>query len=229
MNRAAARQSRAQWGLCVHLGLRVQRRRPPPDRQLRRRRRIAGRVAAGDRADGHDLDAPADPQCRCVTRRGRAHRPEAATPGRDRAPPARCGRDPGGDRGAEGVVHGAPRISTGRPPGSSPGGRIFCRDDREGPRGVEQGAPVRAPVDRHVVARPRVDGQPADIVGVLPPSFNFPRSNAAVLLPMPMQPVNDVSFDFQAIGRLKPGLSMEDANADVARIRASELSSMTAA
>ena len=64
----------------------------------------------------------------------------------------------------------------------------------------------------------QIDGQPADIVGVLPASFTFPRSNAAVLLPMPMQPVNDVSFDFQAVGRLKPGASFEDANADMARM-----------
>ena len=70
-----------------------------------------------------------------------------------------------------------------------------------------------------IVGRPlHIDGQPADIVGVLPPSFTFPRSNAAVLLPMPMEPVNDVSFDFQAAGRLNPGASIEDANADVARM-----------
>ena len=63
-----------------------------------------------------------------------------------------------------------------------------------------------------------IDGQPADIVGVLPASFTFPRSNAAVLLPMPIQPVNGVSFDFHAVGRLKPGLSIDDANADMARM-----------
>ena len=64
----------------------------------------------------------------------------------------------------------------------------------------------------------QVDGRPAEVIGVLPTSFRFPRSDPAVLVPKPMQPVNDVSFDFQAVGRLKPGVTIDDANADVARM-----------
>ena len=70
-----------------------------------------------------------------------------------------------------------------------------------------------------VVGRPlQIDGRPADIIGVLPASFAFPRSNAALLMPMPMAPRNAVSFDFHAVGRLKPGASIDDATADMARM-----------
>jgi putative ABC transport system permease protein len=66
-----------------------------------------------------------------------------------------------------------------------------------------------------------IDGAPAEIIGVLPPSFNFPRSNNAVIL-LPLQ-VNradavGISFGFQALARLKPGVTMTQANADVARM-----------
>ena len=64
----------------------------------------------------------------------------------------------------------------------------------------------------------QLDGQPAEVIGVLPASFRFPRSDPAVLVPKPMQRVNDISFDFQAVGRLKPGVSIDDAIADVARM-----------
>src|SRR5688500_2543213 len=103
-------------------------------------------------------------------------------------------------------------------------GRLFTSED-DAP-----GAPVRVILSHgywqrrfggapDVVGRPlQIDGQSADIIGVLPASFSFPRSNAAVVLPMPMELVNGISFDFHALGRLKPGASINDATADVARM-----------
>ena len=65
-----------------------------------------------------------------------------------------------------------------------------------------------------------VDGTAAEIIGVLPPSFRFPRSDPALLLPL--QPdradANGVSFDFQAFGRLRPGVTLDEARADMARL-----------
>lgn len=65
-----------------------------------------------------------------------------------------------------------------------------------------------------------VNGEPAEIIGVLPASFSFLRSTPAVLLPMPLDPAipNAISFGFQALARLKPGVSLVQANADAARI-----------
>ncbi|RPI27401.1 MAG: ABC transporter permease [Acidobacteria bacterium] len=65
-----------------------------------------------------------------------------------------------------------------------------------------------------------IDGAPADVVGVLPSSFKFLRTDPAVLLPL--QPdradANGVSFGFQALARLKPGITLSEANADIARL-----------
>jgi putative ABC transport system permease protein len=65
-----------------------------------------------------------------------------------------------------------------------------------------------------------LNGQPADIVGVLPASFKFLRTNPSVIVPL--QPdradMDGVSFGFQALARLKPGATLSDANADVARM-----------
>jgi putative ABC transport system permease protein len=64
----------------------------------------------------------------------------------------------------------------------------------------------------------QIDGRPADVIGVLPASFKFPRINPVVLLPMPLVPANGIVFDFQVVGRLKPGVSIAAANADVGRM-----------
>src|SRR4051812_5398257 len=65
-----------------------------------------------------------------------------------------------------------------------------------------------------------IDGAPAEIVGVLPAAFKFLRTDPAVLLPMKLDraSVNGVSFGFEALGRLKPGVTLAAANADVARM-----------
>ncbi len=63
-----------------------------------------------------------------------------------------------------------------------------------------------------------IDGTPTEVVGVLPSSFNFLSTRPAVLLPMPLDPSAPrwISFGFSALARLKPGVSLEQANAEIA-------------
>jgi predicted permease len=65
-----------------------------------------------------------------------------------------------------------------------------------------------------------IDGELAEIVGVLPASFRFLRADPAVLLPLRLERARatGVSFGFQALARLKPGVDLSAANADVARM-----------
>ena len=73
----------------------------------------------------------------------------------------------------------------------------------------------------NVVDRPlTIDGRAAEVIGVLPSSFTFLRTHPAIVLPMPLD-VNaprGISFGFQALARLKPGVTLAQANADVARM-----------
>ena len=65
-----------------------------------------------------------------------------------------------------------------------------------------------------------IDGTPAEVIGVLPSSFKFLRTRPAVLVPMPLD-VNaprGTSFGFQALARLKPTVTLAQANDDVARM-----------
>jgi predicted permease len=65
-----------------------------------------------------------------------------------------------------------------------------------------------------------IDGRPGEVIGVLPASFRFLRSHAAVVLPLPLD-VNarrGISFGFQALARLKAGVTITQANSDVARM-----------
>jgi putative ABC transport system permease protein len=58
------------------------------------------------------------------------------------------------------------------------------------------------------------------VIGVLPASFKFLRTRPAIVLPMPLD-VNaprGISFGFQALARMKPGVTLAQANADVARM-----------
>jgi predicted permease len=65
-----------------------------------------------------------------------------------------------------------------------------------------------------------VDGRPREIIGVMPPEFRFLRSNPAVFLPFRFDrsrmTVGDWSY--QGLARLRPGVTLEQANADVARM-----------
>ena len=103
-------------------------------------------------------------------------------------------------------------------------GRLFSKED-DAPGGALRvvlthgywqrkfgGAPdvVGTPID--------IDGAVGEIIGVLPASFRFLRVNPDLLLPMQLERVSFVMFDFQALARLKPGVTLSQANADVARM-----------
>jgi putative ABC transport system permease protein len=65
-----------------------------------------------------------------------------------------------------------------------------------------------------------IDGRPAEVIGVLPASFKFLRIRPAIVLPLPLD-VNaprGISFGFQALARMSPGVTLAQANADVARM-----------
>ena len=72
------------------------------------------------------------------------------------------------------------------------------------------------PIGRTLV----VDGVPRQIIGVLPPSFQFFRYPADIFYPL--QPVRAEarfpSFDGRAFARLKKGVTLEEASADVTRM-----------
>ena len=73
----------------------------------------------------------------------------------------------------------------------------------------------------HVVGQQLiVDGRPTEIIGVLPASFKFLRTRPAILLPMPLDAnaPRGISFGFQALARMAPGVTLAQANADVARM-----------
>src|SRR5688500_16637311 len=65
-----------------------------------------------------------------------------------------------------------------------------------------------------------IDGRPGEVIGVLPASFTFLRTRPDVVLPMPLDASapRHISFGFQALGRLKPDVTLAQANADVARL-----------
>lgn len=70
-----------------------------------------------------------------------------------------------------------------------------------------------------VVGKPLdVDGEAGEIIGVLPSSFRFLGSKPEVVLPMRLERVDFVMFDFQAVARLKPGVTLSQANADIGRM-----------
>jgi putative ABC transport system permease protein len=65
-----------------------------------------------------------------------------------------------------------------------------------------------------------IDGNPVQIVGVLPQSFTFLGEDPAVLLPLQLDRSKTFAgnFSYRGVARLKPGATIEQANADVARM-----------
>jgi predicted permease len=65
-----------------------------------------------------------------------------------------------------------------------------------------------------------VDSRPREIIGVLPDTFRFLDRNASIMIPFRLDrsKVFLGQFSFMGIGRLKPGTTIEQANADVARL-----------
>src|SRR5580658_4860173 len=115
-------------------------------------------------------------------------------------------------------------------------GRLFTRrDDTDGsPRTVilnhsywqnRLGGSLSA-IGRHIV----VDGDDREIIGVLPRSFQFINPQPAVILPLQFNrsKVFLGNFSYQGIARLKPGVTLAQANADIARLVAVWLKSWPA-
>ena len=64
-----------------------------------------------------------------------------------------------------------------------------------------------------------VNGSPREVIGVLREDFQFLTANPMVVLPMKIDraTIHAAGFNYQGIARLKPGVAIEQANADVAR------------
>ncbi|HSQ00116.1 MAG TPA: ABC transporter permease, partial [Candidatus Dormibacteraeota bacterium] len=64
----------------------------------------------------------------------------------------------------------------------------------------------------------RMDREPATIVGVMPPGFAFPSANTEMWVPMAFTGSERITYGshyLSAIGRLKPGATLESAEADM--------------
>src|SRR5580658_8908806 len=72
--------------------------------------------------------------------------------------------------------------------------------------------------DRSVIGKTMdVDGKPSTIIGVLPQRFRFlDMTNLDILLPL--RPRTQRGYNYFAVARLKPGVTLAAANADVARM-----------
>lgn len=66
----------------------------------------------------------------------------------------------------------------------------------------------------------RIDGRNREIIGVMAPGFRFLRFDPGVYLPFRYDPAETHmgDFSYQGIARLRPGVSIEAANEDVARM-----------
>ena len=65
-----------------------------------------------------------------------------------------------------------------------------------------------------------LDGKPYEIIGVLPASFRFMNLSPQLVLPMRINPAEVFvgNFSYRGIARLKPGVTIAQANADVDRM-----------
>jgi predicted permease len=75
--------------------------------------------------------------------------------------------------------------------------------------------------DRSVVGKMiTVDGAPREIVGVMRQDFSFGGPNVALLFPIKFDRAKTflLPFNYDAIARLRPGVTVAEANADVARM-----------
>ena len=75
--------------------------------------------------------------------------------------------------------------------------------------------------DTSVPGRPiTVDGDSYEVIGVLPPSFQFMDRKFSLLVPLRFNRATVRLFNFccQGLARLKPGITTQQANADIARM-----------
>ena len=64
-----------------------------------------------------------------------------------------------------------------------------------------------------------IDGVPCEVVGIMPSNFQYPSASAQLWLPLQFDPAHadPLSFNYNAVARLKPGVTAEMATADLAR------------
>ena len=75
--------------------------------------------------------------------------------------------------------------------------------------------------DRSVIGQNLIlDGKPREIIGVMPASFRFLDQKPALLLPLQLDRTKTFigNFSYQGISRLKPGVTLAQASADVSRM-----------
>ena len=77
--------------------------------------------------------------------------------------------------------------------------------------------------DRSIVGRQlSLNGVPHEVVGVLPETFEFPDDTIDVWAPVPLEggsaPLPRANHQFQVFARLKPGVTLEQARADMDRV-----------
>jgi putative ABC transport system permease protein len=75
--------------------------------------------------------------------------------------------------------------------------------------------------DPQVIGRKlTINGRPQEVIGVLPEKFQYFDLKFALVLPMQRDraKVNLGNFSFQSIARLKPGVTVDQAKADIARL-----------
>jgi predicted permease len=75
--------------------------------------------------------------------------------------------------------------------------------------------------DRAILGRRiMVDGMAREVIGVMPQTFRFLDSRAVLILPLQLNRAQVLlgNFSYRALARLKPGATLEQANADVARM-----------
>ena len=65
-----------------------------------------------------------------------------------------------------------------------------------------------------------LNGTPWEIIGVMPPGFAYPREDTQIWIPhvIASEDLGKANFSYDAVGRLKPGVSVEAANDELARI-----------
>ena len=105
-------------------------------------------------------------------------------------------------------------------------GRLFNRkdDSPDGPETAVLSYPYwqsRFGGDRAIVGRRIIlDGRPREIIGVLPQSFRFLDQRPSVVVPLRLnrKDTHLGQFNFAGIARLKPGVAIEQANADLSRL-----------
>lgn len=78
--------------------------------------------------------------------------------------------------------------------------------------------------DRHALGQTmQLNGEPYTIVGVMPPGFRFApfwATKAQLWSPLQLEPANRGGFSLRIFARLKPGVSLEQARAEMATISA---------